>query len=112
MIRSGRFTFVVSMIPEVFLFLESLGGGELLVILLFILIFFGSKKIPDLARGLGRAMREFRNAMSDVRSEIEQVNEPSSSGRMDSSESVWETNVASSGTASSQTAKEKEADRE
>lgn len=64
------------MFLSVFLFLDSLGGGELLVIMFFIIIFFGSKKIPDLARGLGRGMREFRNAMNDVRSEIEQAAEP------------------------------------
>lgn len=64
------------MFSTVILFLDSLGGGELLVILFFIIIFFGSKKIPDLARGLGRGMREFRNAMNDVRSEIEQAAEP------------------------------------
>lgn len=64
------------MLLTIFLFLDSLGGGELLVIMLFIIIFFGSKKIPDLARGLGRGMREFRNAMNDVRSEIEQAVEP------------------------------------
>ena len=58
------------------LFLESLGGGELLIIMLFILIFFGSSKIPDLARGLGRGMREFKDAMAGVQSEIRQtVNE-------------------------------------
>ncbi len=92
-----------------FLFLESLGGGELLVILLFILIFFGSKKIPDLARGLGRAMREFRNAMSDVRSEIEQINEPPSSDRIASSKTELETKISSTDTASGHT---KETDRE
>jgi sec-independent protein translocase protein TatA len=64
------------MFSGIFLFLDSLGGGELLVIMFFIIIFFGSKKIPDLARGLGRGMREFRNAMNDVRSEIEHAAEP------------------------------------
>lgn len=64
------------MFSNIFLFLDSLGGGELLVIMFFIIIFFGSKKIPDLARGLGRGMREFRNAMNDVRSEIEHAAEP------------------------------------
>jgi sec-independent protein translocase protein TatA len=57
----------------VILFLESLGGGELLVILLFILIFFGSGKIPDLARGLGKGMREIKDAMNGVQSEIRQT---------------------------------------
>lgn len=55
----------------IFLFLDNLGGGEILVIMLFILFFFGSKKIPDLARGMGRASREFKDAMSGVQREIE-----------------------------------------
>lgn len=58
---------------SVILFLESLGGGELLVIMLFILIFFGSNKIPDLARGLGKGMREVKDAMNGVQSEIRQT---------------------------------------
>ena len=56
----------------VILFLESIGGGELMVIMLFILMFFGSKKIPDLARGLGKGMREMKDAMNGVQSEIRQ----------------------------------------
>lgn len=56
----------------VLLFLESLGGGELLVIFLFVLVFFGSKNIPGLARGLGKAMREFKDAVQGVQSEINQ----------------------------------------
>ena len=59
------------MIPCLILFLDNLGGGELLVIFLFILMFFGSKNIPNLARGMGKGIREFRNAMNDVRSDIE-----------------------------------------
>jgi TatA/E family protein of Tat protein translocase len=57
----------------ILLFLESLGGGELLIILLFILIFFGSNKIPDLARGLGKGMREMKDAMQGVQSELRQT---------------------------------------
>lgn len=53
------------------LFLESLGGGELLLILVFILIFFGSKNIPSLARGLGRGIREMKDAMNGVQTEIQ-----------------------------------------
>ncbi|NUM49561.1 MAG: twin-arginine translocase TatA/TatE family subunit [Flavobacteriales bacterium] len=48
----------------------NLGGGELFVILLFIIIFFGAKKIPELARGLGKGIREFKNATSDIQKEI------------------------------------------
>ncbi len=39
--------------------------------LLVILLFFGSNKIPELARGLGRGMREFKDATSSVQREIE-----------------------------------------
>ena len=60
------------MLPGIILFLESLGGGELLVILLFVLMFFGSKNIPSLARGLGKGIREFKDAMNGVQSEIKQ----------------------------------------
>lgn len=54
------------------LFLESLGGGEVMVILLFTLLFFGSKNIPSLARGLGKGIREFKDAMNGVQSELRQ----------------------------------------
>jgi sec-independent protein translocase protein TatA len=50
----------------------NIGGGELVVILLFILIFFGSKSIPDLARGLGKGIREFKNASDSIKREITQ----------------------------------------
>lgn len=61
---------------SVFLFLNNLGGGEILVVLLFVLLFFGSKKIPELARGLGRGMREMKDAMQGVQRDIQQgVNE-------------------------------------
>jgi sec-independent protein translocase protein TatA len=52
------------------LFLESLGTGELIVILLFVLFFFGSKKIPELARGLGKGMREMKDAVQGIEREI------------------------------------------
>jgi sec-independent protein translocase protein TatA len=48
-----------------------IGGGEIFLILLIILLFFGSKKIPDLARGLGKGIREFKNAAGDVQREIQ-----------------------------------------
>ncbi|MEO5570955.1 MAG: twin-arginine translocase TatA/TatE family subunit [Bacteroidia bacterium] len=59
------------MIQGIILFLDSLGGGELLLIFVVVLLFFGSKSIPGIAKGMGKATREFRNAMNDVRSEIE-----------------------------------------
>jgi sec-independent protein translocase protein TatA len=59
------------MIKGIILFLDSLGGGELLLIFVVVLLFFGPKSIPGIAKGMGKATREFRNAMNDVRSEIE-----------------------------------------
>ena len=47
-----------------------IGGPEIVVVLLFIIMFFGSKKIPELARGLGKAMREVRDASNEIKNEI------------------------------------------
>ena len=53
-----------------------LGFNEILIILLIVLLLFGGRKIPELMRGLGRGIREFNDAKSKVRSEIEEgVNE-------------------------------------
>ena len=49
----------------------NLGGPEILLILLFILIFFGAKKIPELAQGLGKGIREFRKAARDIQEDVE-----------------------------------------
>lgn len=46
------------------------GGWELIVIALFILIFFGAKKIPEIARGMGKGIREFKDATKEVKKEI------------------------------------------
>lgn len=51
-----------------------LGAGEVLLILLFALIFIGPKKLPELARGLGKGIREFQKAKDDL---IGQIDEPS-----------------------------------
>lgn len=54
-----------------FAFFGSLGGQEILLILLVILIFFGAKKIPELARGLGKGIREFKDATKEIQKDIE-----------------------------------------
>jgi sec-independent protein translocase protein TatA len=46
-------------------------GGEWLWVILAIIILFGGKKIPELARGLGKGIREFNDAKEGVKSEIE-----------------------------------------
>jgi sec-independent protein translocase protein TatA len=47
------------------------GTQEIILIIIVILILFGGKKIPELMRGLGRGVREFNDAKSNVRREIE-----------------------------------------
>ncbi len=47
------------------------GGSEWILIILFVIIFFGAKRIPELARGLGKGIREFKDATKGVQNEIE-----------------------------------------
>lgn len=48
-----------------------IGSSELLLILLVIVIFFGANKIPELARGLGKGIRQFKDATAGIQREIE-----------------------------------------
>ena len=55
------------------LFLGPLGGSEIILILFIVLLFFGAKKLPDLARGLGKGIKEFKDATKDVKENIEKA---------------------------------------
>ncbi len=55
-----------------------LGGQEIFLVALFVLLFFGAKKIPELMRGLGQGINEFKNATKDVKENIEKGMEDSS----------------------------------
>jgi sec-independent protein translocase protein TatA len=46
-------------------------SGELVILLLIIVVLFGGKKIPELAKGLGKGIREFNDAKDGIKSEIE-----------------------------------------
>lgn len=48
----------------------NLGGGELFLILIVVLVLFGPKKIPEIAQGIGKGMREFKKALKDVEDDI------------------------------------------
>lgn len=48
-----------------------LGGQEMIFIFLALLLLFGAKKIPELAKGLGKGIKEFKDATKDVRENIE-----------------------------------------
>ncbi|WP_026999105.1 Sec-independent protein translocase subunit TatA/TatB [Eisenibacter elegans] len=50
----------------------NMGGYEIFLILLVILLLFGAKKIPELARGLGRGIREFKDATREVQNTLEE----------------------------------------
>jgi sec-independent protein translocase protein TatA len=55
---------------EPILLFFNLGGGEIFVILMIVLLFFGSKRIPDVARNLGRGIRQFKDAADDIQRDI------------------------------------------
>lgn len=48
----------------------NMGGGEMMLIVIAILLLFGGKKLPELARGLGKGIREFKDASEGVKREI------------------------------------------
>ena len=49
----------------------SFGGMEIIIVLMVILLFFGAKRIPELARGIGQGMNEFRKASDQIKEELE-----------------------------------------
>jgi sec-independent protein translocase protein TatA len=51
--------------------MPNLGFGEILLILVLALVIFGPRRLPEMGRSIGRSMREFRRAASDLRAEIE-----------------------------------------
>jgi sec-independent protein translocase protein TatA len=66
-VGSGRFRIVMNILA---FGIGNLGGPDLFVILLIVLVLFGAKKLPDLARSLGQSMNEFRKAREDINREL------------------------------------------
>lgn len=54
------------------IFAFSLGGPEVFIVIFAILLLFGAKKIPELARGMGKGIREFKDATKEIKNEIEE----------------------------------------
>lgn len=48
------------------------GGWEWIIIVLVVVLLFGAKKIPELAKGLGRGIREFKDATKEIKEEIDE----------------------------------------
>jgi sec-independent protein translocase protein TatA len=53
-------------------YLLAIGTNEIIIILVIVLLLFGGRKIPELMRGLGRGVREFNDAKTNVKREIEE----------------------------------------
>jgi sec-independent protein translocase protein TatA len=49
---------------------ENLGMGELLIIMFVVLILFGGKKIPEIAKNLGKGINEFKKGLNDLKKEV------------------------------------------
>ena len=64
------------------LFLGNLGTGEIVIIAIVVLLLFGGKKIPELMRGLGRGVKEFKDAVNkDYTAEDNKPGDKSDSGK-------------------------------
>jgi len=57
---------------NILVFIGGLGGTEILLLLFVVLLLFGAKKIPELARGLGKGIREFKDATKEIKNELEE----------------------------------------
>ncbi|MBO8445480.1 MAG: twin-arginine translocase TatA/TatE family subunit [Bacteroidetes bacterium] len=55
---------------ERLLFLGNIGAGELLVVALIVLLIFGGAKIPELMKGLGKGVKNFKDGMKDIEEDI------------------------------------------
>ncbi len=53
-------------------FIQNIGGGSLVLIILVVILLFGAKRIPELARGLGRGIREFKDATKEIQDDLEE----------------------------------------
>jgi len=58
-----------------FAFIEGIGGPELMLILFIVLLLFGANKLPELAKGLGKSVKEFKKAAADVEYQIKDAME-------------------------------------
>lgn len=56
-------------------FIEGIGGGEMMMIMFIVLLLFGANRLPELARGIGKSVREFKKAASGVEDEVRRAME-------------------------------------
>jgi sec-independent protein translocase protein TatA len=59
------------MSAPIFLFLGGVGFQEILLIGLVVLVLFGAKKIPEFMRGLGKGVKEFKDGINEIKTDVE-----------------------------------------
>ena len=75
------------MLNSVLLFIGSMGGWEIFLIIMVVLLLFGAKKFPELARGMGQGIREFKDATKEIKNNLDEgmqqpnVNRPANAPR-------------------------------
>ena len=62
--------------------LGAFGTWEIVAIVLVILLIFGGKKIPELMRGLGKGVKEFKSGLNEIQEDIDNAGTPKSSGKV------------------------------
>lgn len=77
------------------------GGWEMVIIVLVILLLFGAKRIPELAKGLGKGIREFKDATREIKNDIDKAGENPNAA-------TGRTNTAGTGTTTTTATPEKE----
>ena len=55
---------------EAMAFLQNIGLPELLVVLVIVLLLFGAKRLPEIARGLGKSLQEFKKGVKDIEHDV------------------------------------------
>jgi len=71
-------------------FLGMFSGQEIIVVAALVLLLFGGKKLPELMRGLGKGIREFKNATNSIKEEIEEANPIKELKKIDEKENTKE----------------------
>lgn len=62
-------------IMDQLLFIQNIGAGEILLIALVVLLFWGGKKIPELMKGLGKGVKSFKEGVNEAKEEINKAKE-------------------------------------
>tara|TARA_Y100000748_G_C15079887_1_gene325968 strand:+ start:164 stop:358 length:195 start_codon:yes stop_codon:yes gene_type:complete len=57
---------------------QGIGTFEILIILFIVLLLFGAKRLPELAKGLGKGIKEFKKASNDIKEEVAKVTQDDS----------------------------------